>query len=192
MSAALPSGKYPPALLRAGGHGASVPAPIAAGPKVIRVRTAVIAIGAIATLALVIGGASGARLGAQAARNPASPNVSSRAPIPSGTLGECASDMANLVTTIARMPGDVAAQVVAQLPPHAAAATSSLDSLVTVDALPPRPDAPTLAHVLARQRDSTRRAVLRALPPEQLAAVEAELLETSLVYMTDRTPPPCP
>jgi hypothetical protein len=147
-----------------------------------------VAIAAIATLALVIG-AGGAALASRSQAR-AAPVVS--APIPSGALGECVSDMPNLVTTIAWMPGDVAAQVVAQLPPHVAAATSSLDSLVTFDALPPRPDAPTLAHVLARLRDSTRRAVLRALATEQLAAVEAALLETSLAYMTDRTPPPCP
>jgi hypothetical protein len=177
-----------PPLLPAGRHGVPAPPPITRGPRLIRLRTAIVAIAPIATVALVIG-AGGAGLASRAA-GPAAPVVS--APIPSGALGACTSDMPNLVSTIAWMPGDVAAQVVAQLPPHVAAATSSLDSLVTVDALPPRPDAPTLAHVLARQRDSSRRAVLRALPPEQLAAVEAELLETSLAYMTDRVPPPCP
>jgi hypothetical protein len=148
-------------------------------------------IAAIAPLALVIG-ASAAGLAARASKTPASPAVSSPAPLPSETLGECASDIPNLVTAIAWMPGDVAAQVVAQLPPHAAAATGSLDALVTGDALPPRPDAPTLAHVLARQGGSTRRAVLRALPPEQQSAVEAALLDAALLYMTDRVPLPCP
>ena len=145
----------------------------------------------MAPLALVIG-AGGARLAARASQTPAAPTVALSAPIPIETPGECASDVNNLLATIAPMPGDVAAQVVAQLSPRAAAAMGSLDALVALDALPLPPDAPTLAHVLARQSDSSRQAVLSALPPEQQAVVKAALLDTALTYMTQRVPPACP
>jgi hypothetical protein len=181
----------PRALLRAGREGDSIPAPIIPGPRLIRLRTAIILIAAIAPLTLVIG-AGGARLAARASQTAAAATVSAPAPIPTETLGECVSDLNNLVATIAPMSGDVAAQVVAQLPPNDAAAMGSLDALVALDALPPPPDASTLAHVLARRSDSSREAVLSALPPEQQAVVKAALLDTALTYLTHRVPPACP
>ena len=181
----------PPALLRAGREGDSIPAPVIPGPRLIPLRTAIIAIAAMAPLALVVG-AGGATLAARASQTPAAPTVAPSAPNPNETLSECGSDVNHLLATVARMPGDVVAQVVTQLSPRAAAAMESLDALVAVDALPPPPDAPTLAHALARQSDASRQAVLSALPPEQQAVVKAALLDTALTYMTQRVPPACP
>jgi hypothetical protein len=100
--------------------------------------------------------------------------------------------MPSLFATLAPLPGEVAASVVSQLPPDAAAAMSSLASATSPVALPPPPDPATLAHVLARMSGPSRRAVLNALPADQQAAVNAALLDTALLYMTYRVHPACP
>jgi hypothetical protein len=112
---------------------------------------------------------------------------------PTQDIGICASDVVNLVATIASVPGDVASEAMAHLSADYSAAIDSLAMTTAArNARPPPPDAPTLAHLLARLSGSNRRAVLSALPPEHQVATNAALLDTALTFMTYGVRPACP
>ena len=185
------------ALLRAAHQDQQEPAAIPSGPRLVRRRSAVAVVAVLIPLALLLG-ASAAELRARASTAPArrfaatSATTPAPTPVPTRDLGTCASDYTSLFTAIAPLPGDIAAQVVAQLSPDYADAIGRLAMSISPDALPPPPDAPTLAHVLARLSAPERRAVLSALPPEQQDAVNRELLDTALLFMTYGIRPPCP
>jgi len=90
------------------------------------------------------------------------------------------------------MPGAVAAEVVAHLSPDYAEGIHSIAMTTGGSVLPAAPDAPTLAHVLARLSGSNRRAVVTALPVEEQLAINRALFDTALTYMTYGVRPPCP
>jgi hypothetical protein len=158
----------------------------------VRRRTAIVVVAVLTPLALILG-ASVTKLTAQPARTGAARLAPTPAPtsslVPAAHLGICASDAENLFAAIAPLPGEVAARVVAELPPDYAAA---FDSFARAGALPAQPDTPTLAHVLARLSGSDRRAVLTAIPAERQAVINAALLDTALMYMTYAVRPACP
>lgn len=180
-----------PALLRAAPGDHSVRGATANQPRLVRRRTAVVVVTVLTPLALLVG-ASAAEL-----RTPVTPAQSRHAAptpgvAPTRDLGTCASDLGNLFVTLALMPGDVASDVVTRLSPDYAAAIHSIASTTARDVLPPPPDAPTLAHVLARLSGTNRKAVVSALSPEQQAAINSALLDTALTFMTYGVRPACP
>jgi len=183
------------ALLRASPEAQQDLAELTSGPRLVRRRSVIAAVAVLIPLALLLG-ASAAELRARvrATTGPRFAATSARTPGPTATttreLGTCASDFENVFATIAPLPGDVAAQVVSQLSPDYATAMNSL--AMAGAPVPPAPEAPTLAHVLARLDPSDRRAVLSAMSPEQQAAVNRELLDTALLFMTYGVRPPCP
>jgi hypothetical protein len=159
-------------------------------PQMIRRRTAIIA-AAVLTLLGALGGAGAAELDARS--SPGAPlRLGSALGAVPARVGTCPSDELNLFAILAPLPGDVAAQVVAQLSPRYAGAMGSLAAAMSPDALPPVPDSVTLAQLLARMGASERNAVLSARSPEQQAAVKAALLDTALVFMTYGVAPDCP
>jgi hypothetical protein len=146
------------------------------------------------TLCGVVIGIGVGRLTASPSTTPArvSPPIVSQRPSPVQRVGTCKFDDDNLFLTIAAMPGDVAAQVVAQFSPDSAALMDSYAATISPGALPPPPDAPTLAHLLSRLSTRDRTAVLSGLSLEQQAAINTELLSTGLVFMSEGRQPPCP
>jgi hypothetical protein len=180
-----------PALLRAGEghhpHRAATSTP----PRLMRRRTAIVLLAVLTPLALLLG-AGAAELGNRESRARAPRLAPTAALTPTQDPGICGTDFVNLFAVVARLRGDVASEVVANLPPEYANALHSAAMTTERDALPPPPDAPTLAHVLARLAGPDRRAVIGALPAEQQAAVNGALLDTALTFMTDGVRPPCP
>ena len=181
----------PPSLLRAGHgdhpHGAATITP----PRLVRRRTAIVVVAVLMPLVLLLG-VGAATLGNREWSAQAPRLASTAALTTTQDAGICETDFVNLFAVIARLRGDVASDVVADLSPEYADAVHSVALTTERDALPPPPDVPTLAHVLARLADSDRRAVLGALPAEQQAAVNGALLDTALTFMTDGVRPPCP
>jgi hypothetical protein len=182
------------ALLRAAEVGHSTAA-VTSGPRLVRRRSAIATVAVLIPLALLIGASAAelrARVSSSTARRFAATSATTPAPVPTRDLGTCASDYENVFATLAPLPGDVAAQVVSHLSREYAAAFDSFAMALPPDAVPPPPDAPTLAHVLARLDAAVRRAVLSALSPEQQTLVNRELLDTALLFMTYGVRPPCP
>lgn len=160
-------------------------------PRLVQRRTAVVLVAVLTPLAVVLG-ASAAHLTARASSTPTLRSAFAPVSAPTRNLGICASDVANLFATVARMPGVVAAEVVAHLSSEYADAIHSIAETTDGSLLPAVPEAPTLAHALARLGGSDRRAILSALPPEQQVAVNSALFDTALIFMTYGERPPCP
>lgn len=180
-----------PALLRATPGGLPSRAATTHRPRLVRRRTAIVVVAVLAPLAVVLG-ASAARLTARGSSTQAPHFGVTPGLTPTPDLGICASDVSNLFAFVARTPGAVAAEVVAHLSPEYAEAIHSIAATTDGSALPAAPDAPTLAHVLARLSGSNRRAVVSALPPDEQVAINSALFDTALTFMTYGVRPSCP
>jgi hypothetical protein len=180
-----------PALLRAAHGDHPNRAASIQPPRLVRRRTAIVVMAVLTPLAVVLGASAG-ELRARVSSTEAPRRVATPVPRPTGDVGICGFDVVNLVATIASLPGDVASDVMAHLSTDYAGAIESVAMTTVRDALPPPPDAFTLAHVLARLSGPDRRAVLTALLPQQQAAINAVLFDTALTFMTYGVRPPCP
>src|SRR5437867_8162040 len=107
-------------------------------PRFVRRRTAIVMVVVLTSLALFLG-AGAAELTARASSTDAPRVAATATPTPTRDLGICGSDVPNLFATIARMPGDLASEVMTHLSSDYAAAIDGVAMTTTRDALQAAP-----------------------------------------------------
>jgi hypothetical protein len=160
---------------------------ITTAPAGFRYRTAVVVLGLFAAVAIGVGVAVTAldSGGTDAPVQQAAP----AAPVPPA-LQLCGNDATYLVAAVATMPGEVQAQVGANLSPALADALGHLAMFLDPSQLQ-TPDSATLGAIMTRVSREDRNAILSGLPEEQRAAAAASWQRANMAEYLSSTATPC-
>jgi hypothetical protein len=159
-------------------------------PVPSRRRRTFVAIAAVTVLALGVG--VGITTLTATGESESGRRRSATATPPAGvTSASCASDIPNLLATIASMPPTVSAHVMGRLTPDLSQGLGNLVLYVEPSRLPPAPDATTLGQLLSRIDPVDRNAVMNGLSVEQQAAVDVAAQSEAAASLFG-LPPACP
>jgi hypothetical protein len=158
-------------------------------PVPIRRRRTFVAIALVTVLALGVG--AGIATLATGESESGAPRPARATPPAGVTSASCASDIPNLLATIAAMPPNVSAEVMGSLTPDLSQGLGNLVLYVEPSQLPPAPDATTLRQLLSRIDPVDRNAVMNGLSVEEQAAVNAAAQSEAAASLFG-LPPACP